>query len=136
MQKEQCKFGGNRLGIKGSFFLKRKQSFIHKSPRFLRAMHIRLKSVRKDVHFTLEDEKVFSPYLPSRCSGVIEIRHKALPAHALDAVQVRLKSVSNEGHFTLEAEKVFSPFHTSHSSGVTEIRHMATPAHALQVLPS
>jgi hypothetical protein len=46
-------------------------------------------------------------YLPSVCSGVTEICHKALPAHALRAVKDNLKSVSNEGHFTLEA-KTFS----------------------------
>jgi hypothetical protein len=50
--------------------------------------------------------KVCRPYLPSQCSGVREIRHTALPAHALQAVQVGLKSVGNEGHFILKAETV------------------------------
>jgi hypothetical protein len=38
----------------------------------VRAVQIKLKSVINDVHFTLEAETVFRPYLPSHCSGVNE----------------------------------------------------------------
>jgi hypothetical protein len=40
------------------------------------------KSVSNEGHFTLEAETVFSPYLPSHCSGVTEICHMAIPAQA------------------------------------------------------
>jgi hypothetical protein len=61
----------------------------------LQVLHVRLKSVSNEGHFTPEARTVFLSYLPRLCSGVTEICYMALPAHALEAVQVRLKSVSN-----------------------------------------
>jgi hypothetical protein len=84
------------------------------------------KSTRNEVRFNLDAKRLFV-----YCSGVTEICHMAITAHALQAVQVRLKSVSNEGHFTFEAETVIRPYHPSHCCGVTEIYHMTLPAHAL-----
>jgi hypothetical protein len=91
----------------------------------------RLKSKSNGGHFTIEDEKLFRPYLPSHCSGVTEICHLELPALALRAVNLMLKSVSNVGHFTLETLRVFSPYLVSHWTGITKICHMALTAHAL-----
>jgi hypothetical protein len=71
------------------------------------AVHVRLKSISIEGHFTLEAETVSSAYLPSHFSGVSEICDTPLPAHALQAVEVTLKWVTNERHFTVEAEKVF-----------------------------
>jgi hypothetical protein len=51
----------------------------------LRAVQVRLKSASNEGQLTLEDEKVFRPYLTSQCSGVTEIRHMALPANVLQA---------------------------------------------------
>jgi hypothetical protein len=73
-----------------------------------------LKSISNERDITLEAETVFRPYLPSHCSGVVEIGHMALSEHALPAVEVRLKSVSNEGHFTLEADTLFRPYFQRH----------------------
>jgi hypothetical protein len=87
----------------------------------LLAVQVRLTTVSNKGHFTLEPETVFRPYLPSRFSGVTEIRHMVLLAHALRAGQVRLKSVRNEEHFTLEAEIVFRPYLPWECSGTTEI---------------
>jgi hypothetical protein len=49
----------------------------------LLAVQVTLNSVSNEGDFTLEVERVFRPHLPSHCSGVTEICHMAIPAHAL-----------------------------------------------------
>jgi hypothetical protein len=78
------------------------------------AVQRRLNAVSKEGHFPLQVETVFSPYLPSHCSGATKICDMAFHAHALKAVQVTLKSASNESHFTLDGERLFRPYLQSH----------------------
>jgi hypothetical protein len=61
----------------------------------LEAVHVRLKSVSNEVHFTLKAERVFRPYLPLHCTGFYRTCDMALPSHTIEAMQVRWKSVSN-----------------------------------------
>jgi hypothetical protein len=97
-------------------------------------VQVRLKSVSNEVHFTLEDETVFPPYLPLYSSGVTEIWHVAHSAHVSRAMHVRLESINNERYFTLETEILFHPYLPSHCSGVNEIFHVALSAHALRAV--
>jgi hypothetical protein len=85
-------------------------------------------------NFALEDERVFRPYLATHCSGVTEIQHIALPAHALHAVNVICKSFSNERYFSRETQRVLRPYFAPNWTGVTEISHMALPSHALRAV--
>jgi hypothetical protein len=89
-----------------------------------------LNSVSNEGLFTLQAKRIFRPYLATHSSGVTEICHVALPAHAIHSVKVRLKWVSNEGQFTLEAQTVFRPYPPSHWSGVNQMCQMALPEHA------
>jgi hypothetical protein len=63
------------------------------SARALLEEKIRLNSVSNEGKFSLYDETVFRSYFLWHCSGVTEICHVKLHAHALRSVQVRLKSV-------------------------------------------
>jgi hypothetical protein len=98
----------------------------------LRTVQVRLKSVGKEGHFTLEAQTVFRPYLPLHCSGVSEIYHMALPASGLETLYVRLRSVSNEGRFTVETDTVYRSYLASHCLGVTETSNFVLLSHALQ----
>jgi hypothetical protein len=60
------------------------------------------KSNSNEGHFILETERIWRPYLASRCSGVAQASQVALTPHAPQPVQVWSKSGSNEGHFTLQ----------------------------------
>jgi hypothetical protein len=51
----------------------------------LHTVLVRYKSVTNKMHFTLQ-KKVSRTYVYSNCSGVTQIYHMALPAHALRAV--------------------------------------------------
>jgi hypothetical protein len=57
--------------------------------------------VSNEGYFTLEALRILSAYLPSHWSGVIEMCHMALPAHALRAVKPRLKRSVMKGTLLL-----------------------------------
>jgi hypothetical protein len=85
---KQYTFGWRRYVIKGILHLRSKHFFVHISPRIavgslsnthiilpahgLQAVQVRLKSVSKEGHLTLETEIVFRPCLPYDYSEVTE----------------------------------------------------------------
>jgi hypothetical protein len=55
--------------------------------RTLQSVEIWSQSVSNEVHFTLEVETIFRPYLASHCSGVNETSNVVLTVHGTQAVQ-------------------------------------------------
>jgi hypothetical protein len=63
-------------------------------------MQVSTKSGSYEEYFSREDERIFSPYLASQCSGVTQKRHVTLVPQVQQPVQVWLKSDSIKQQFT------------------------------------